>query len=112
VSSNGSVPTISKQGEVLVHDWTILEICIDWAVNSAELVVLDERSLRRSIIFNGLCELSADRREHWGPSNSINEVSWDVGQGECGVCLKIEMQSGGMISISAAVAEMDGVPYR
>lgn len=94
-----------------MHDWTLLDVRIDWAAKSVELVVLDEHSSRRSIRFMGLCEISADRREHWGPSKSINEVSWMGLQGNGGVCLKIEMQSGGMIIISSAVVELDGEPY-
>ncbi|MRI45264.1 hypothetical protein D5301_24015 [Stenotrophomonas sp. MH181796] len=56
----------SRQSEVLMHDWMLLEIRIDWAASSAVLIVLDERSLSRSIFFRGLREFSADRREHWG----------------------------------------------
>lgn len=93
-----------------MHDWTLLEIRIDWAASAAMLIVLDERSLRRSIFFKGLSEFSADRREHWGPSSSINEASCDNSSMDGEVCLKVEMQSGGMISISAAAADIDGKP--
>lgn len=91
-----------------MHDWTLVELRIDWAGSSAQLTVLDERSLHRSILLRGLREFSADRREHWGQSSSINEASWTGGPEEGGICLKIEMQSGGMIVISAAAAELDG----
>lgn len=93
-----------------MHDWTLLEIRIDWAASSAVLIALDESSLSRSIFFRGLREFSADRREHWGPSRSINEASWDDSSTDGGVSFKIEMQSGGMISISAAAAYFDGKP--
>lgn len=93
-----------------MHDWTLLDIRIDWAAGLAELVLLDDCSMQRSVHFRGLCNLSVDRREYWGPSSSINESSWAGRQGESGVCLKIEMQSGGIISISAAAAEFDDAP--
>ncbi|MNK79732.1 hypothetical protein D3C87_994080 [compost metagenome] len=93
-----------------MHDWTLVEIRIDWAASSAVLIALDECSLSRSIFFRGLREFSADRREHWGPSSSINEASWDDSSTDGGVSLKVEMQSGGMISISAAAADIDGMP--
>lgn len=93
-----------------MHDWTLLALRIDWAEYSAELTLLDESSSHRSLLFKGLREFSADRREHWGPSSSINGASWFGQHDEDGVCLKIEMQSGGMIVISAATAELDGEP--
>lgn len=94
------------QSESLMHDWTLVDLRVCWAEGLAELTVLDESSSHRSILFKGLREFSADRREHWGPSCSINGVSWTGRQDEEGVCLKIEMQSGGMIVISAAAAEL------
>lgn len=93
-----------------MHDWTLVEIRIDWAASSAVLIALDECSLSRSIFFRGLREFSADRREHWGPSSSINEASWGDSSTDGGVSLKVEMQSGGMISISAAAADIAGMP--
>lgn len=94
-----------------MHDWTLLKLRIDWAESSVEIVVLDECSLSRSIVFRGLREFSADRQEHWGPSSSINEASWDFPPAGGGVCLKVEMQSGGLINISAAAVDLDGKPY-
>lgn len=94
-----------------MHDWTLLNMRIDWTESSVEIVVLDERSLIRSIVFRGLREFSADRKEHWGPSSSINEVSWDFSPAGGGVRLNVEMQSGGLIKISAAAVDLDGKPY-
>lgn len=94
-----------------MHDWTLLDIRVDWAGGLAELRLLDECSSERLILFRGLYEINADRREHWGPSSSINEVSWAERDGARAVYLKIEMQSGGMIYISAESCEIDGVGY-
>jgi hypothetical protein len=102
---------LRRQSEALMHDWTLLKIRIDWAESSAELTVLDEHSASRSIFFRGLREFSADRQEHWGPSGSINEASWDPLPTGGGVCLKIEMQSGGLIRIEADAVDLDGKPY-
>ncbi|HDS1578966.1 TPA: hypothetical protein QEL15_001008 [Stenotrophomonas maltophilia] len=50
-----------RKSERLMHDWTLLEIRVDWAAGSAQLILLDERSLSRSILFSGLREFSPDR---------------------------------------------------
>lgn len=92
-----------------MHDWTLLDISFDWAGGVAELRVLDEYSSERLVRFRGLREIYADRREHWGPSSSINEDSWMDSDGADVVSLKIEMQSGGVINISAESCEIDGV---
>lgn len=94
-----------------MHDWTLLEVKLDWAECAAEIVLLDERSLPRKLSFKGVSRLSVDRREHWGPSSSVNEARWQLDIATGGVCLKIEMQSGGMIEVSATAVELDGQPY-
>lgn len=94
-----------------MHDWILVGMQFDWAEGEAELRLLDESSVHRAIIFKRLREVSVDRREHWGPSNSINDAFWTGTDGEDGIALKIEMQSGGIIRISAASCEVDGMHH-
>lgn len=94
-----------------MHDWTLLGVQFDWAKGEAELRLLDGSSVQRLILFKGLREVSVDRREHWGPSNSINDAFWTSTDGEDGIALKIEMQSGGIIRISAASCEVDAMHH-
>ena len=92
-----------------MHDWTLLDISVDWVGGVVELRLLDDYSSERLVRLRGLREIYADRREHWGPSSSINEASWMDRDGADVVSLKIEMQSGGVINISANLCEIDGV---
>ena len=94
-----------------MHDWTLLDVRLDWAACLAEVRMLDDHSLPRCIVFTGLKEVSVDRRDHWGPSSSINAVSWQGGEACKGVSIRIEMQTGGVISISAAACEIDGLHH-
>lgn len=94
-----------------MHDWTLLDMRVDWGSSEVELGVLDGSSSHRSIVFKGLRELSVDRREHWGPSRSVNEAAWISAGSEDGISMKLEMQTGGIISISAVSCEVDGMPH-
>ena len=94
-----------------MHDWTLLDVRVDWESGEAELRMLDGSSSHRSIVFKGLRELSVDRREHWGPSRSVNEAAWISAGSEDGISMKLEMQTGGIISIYAASCEVDGMPH-
>jgi len=54
-----------------MHDWTLLGMQFDWAEGDAELRLRDGYSVQRLVLFKGLHEVSVDRREHLGPSNSL-----------------------------------------
>ncbi|WP_315385727.1 hypothetical protein [uncultured Stenotrophomonas sp.] len=89
-----------------LHDWTLLDVRVDWALGTVEIHALDPASSVRRLVFESLVDVLIDRREPWGSSNSINEVTWNH-DGEA-LSVKIELQSGGGVRITAGSCNLDG----
>lgn len=91
-----------------MHDWTLVSIYFDWIAKCAEMRFLDSSSSPRVLQFVGVSTLTLDRSEHWGPSNSVNELTLNSNKNGGGIILGLEMQSGGDIIVSADSCTLDG----
>lgn len=83
-----------------MHDWTLMEILVDWAAARVEINFLDNKSTRQKIIADGVIELNVPRHCEWGESLSVNEVKGPQIR-EIGFFILIEMQSGDGIELLA-----------
>jgi hypothetical protein len=82
-----------------MHDWTLLNIRFDWDAGQATAEFLDGKG-SRTLVAEGVSALHIPRRLDWGPSASVNSASQMLSPTGTSV-LKIEMQSGDVIEISA-----------
>lgn len=91
-----------------MHDFTLLNISIEWASGIAKVVLLNNESSEIFIHMDGLILAKVPRLNEWGKSISVNKVI-GVTQTSCGnMKLDIEMQSGDVIEL---VAEKISLPY-
>ena len=83
------------------HDATLLSVQADWAGGVA-LVLLRVAGVEEPVKVRaiGLIELRLPRKRPWGPSVSVNSLHVDAGE------MRIEMQSGDTISITAQSFEV------
>ncbi|WP_330986200.1 MULTISPECIES: hypothetical protein [Enterobacterales] len=83
-----------------MHDFTLLNINVEWATGIAKIALLNNKSLEASIRIDGLILIKIPRLNEWGESISINSAK--SGISSCGnMSLNIEMQSGDIIEIIA-----------
>jgi len=83
-----------------MHDWSLVSIHFDWVSAFAELI-LKSPSGQETITARGLQYLKASRSSPWGPSASINVVD-DPKLSDGGLqTLRIEMQSGDIVALTA-----------
>ena len=85
-----------------LHDWTLVRINYDWEGATATLHVRFADG-ERELVAQKVTELSVRHSAPWGRSASINQVA--VEDSDC-LTLKIEMQSGDVISLRAASIEL------
>jgi hypothetical protein len=84
-----------------LHDWTLVEIHFDWRSGRVTVELDDLSFARRVFIAEGVRELHVPKENEWGPSVRVNgAIETDAPLG-IGRCLKIEMQSGDVIQITA-----------
>lgn len=95
-----------------MHDWTLLSAHLDWDRATLEMKVLDNSSAERSLLFEMIREFSVERAQPWGPSESINEVSLLHVFEEGSFTVRIEMQSGDGIHVTAGSCKLDKVPFQ
>lgn len=91
------------EGAILtsLHDATLLEITCDWAQARVTFSLQTEPSVRRDLIVKGVTALHLTRLEPWGPSRSVNLVSWGRREANTLADLSVEMQSGDLIKVAA-----------
>lgn len=83
-----------------MHDFTLLNISVEWATGIAKVELLNNDSLEVFISIDGLVMMKVPRLNEWGESISINSTK--LGFSSCGnMSLDIEMQSGDTIEIIA-----------
>lgn len=85
-----------------MHDWTLSKVDFEWKTARVVLEFKDSASAVRTLIANEVAELYVPRKNEWGPSVSVNEVSEIEELSSELKQLKIEMQSGDVIQIVAA----------
>ncbi|MBR7784054.1 hypothetical protein [Undibacterium luofuense] len=85
-----------------MHDWTLKNVNFEWELARVVLELNDSVSAVRTLVADGVTELSVPRNNAWGSSVSVNDVH-EIEELPSGLKqLKIEMQSGDVIQIVAA----------
>ena len=84
-----------------MHDWTLLEICVDWLKGSITATFRNTKSQEVKLIAEGLVDIRIPKMEEWGRSVSVNEVRGPHKLDNGHQKLTIEMQSGDNIEIIA-----------
>lgn len=89
-----------------LHDATMRRLSVDWAAAelTIELVAVGSPPAAAKVVLGGLTELLCPRREPWGPSVSVNQLTVTDTSG--GVRLVIEMQSGDLIEATAGTCSI------
>src|SRR5438128_4584782 len=97
MSINASLPSL--------HDWSLLSLSYDWKTATATFHVRWD-SVERQLVGLNATELSVPHSAPWGPSVSINTVEGPTLEETGDFTLKIQMQSGDVISLRAASIEL------
>ena len=89
-----------------MHDWTLLSAEFDWA--SATLTVRFCWDSQAPVLtLSGVTHLEIPSYRPWGPSVSVNRAEWVHGIGSEIHTLRVEMQSGDVITADAAAFDLD-----
>ena len=88
-----------------LHDWTLIGISVTWETGDVDIVV-SWNSKEHRIRARNMAAMSVPRKEEWGPSVSINQVSGPTSGGPGEAKLEIQMQTGDVITIVAESFEM------
>ena len=81
-----------------LHDAILERVTVDWPRRTARIECTRVPEGDLHIVLSGISEVRIDRRDPWGPSDSINSVYVNR-SGPSGVALYIEMQSGDPILV-------------
>jgi hypothetical protein len=92
-----------------MHDWTLLSILVYWRSRLVELKFRDLSSQEIVVGVEGLLELHVPRRDEWGPSVSVNNVTGPARLPNGNQRLIIQMQSGDSIDIEASAFKMPSI---
>lgn len=84
-----------------MHDWTLVSMTFDWQAASVTLCLRNPSSETVSLVAENVVNLSMPRRDEWGRSASVNEVAGPALRSDGTQTLRIEMQSGDVIEITA-----------
>lgn len=87
-----------------LHDWTVVEAQYLWDPGILQIVVQGP-SHRGTVVVHGVVSFSAERKEPWGPSTSINAV--EITERTDGVPLTVvfELQSGDQVVVSGEAVD-------
>ena len=83
-----------------MHDWTFLDIKYCWLDKKCVIRFKNRNSETEEVCGNGVTLLNVPHQEEWGPSVSVNEITYSKMPDDINE-LKIEMQSGDVITIQA-----------
>ncbi|MDH7638662.1 hypothetical protein [Sphingomonas oryzagri] len=89
-----------------MHDWSLTTIKLDWITGSVTIHLRDGTGPRR-LLASAVSELTIPRLAPWGKSQSINSVDGPTSDDAGPIGLRIEMQSGDVISLSAGAIELE-----
>ena len=84
-----------------MHDWTLLNIQLDWEEGKLEIRLLDNSSKEQIISAEGVMNVNIPRHFEWGKSVSVNEIR-ALTQHDGKFNLIIQMQSGDEIKLLAS----------
>lgn len=91
-----------------MHDWTLINIILNWLTNTVEIELKDSSSKTVFIKVLSPSLVNIPRKEEWGESISVNEYVGPTKLKNGSFRLEIEMQTGDNIVIEAAKIEMPG----
>ena len=88
-----------------MHDWTLLAANYDWPLAQ---VTLSFRTAvgTTAVVASEVADLQIPQRRSWGRSVSVNGAQWLAETGEQTQTLRIEMQSGDVITVEAIAFEV------
>lgn len=89
-----------------MHDWTLVSICLHWKLGIVELKMKNSKSEIVTLSARGIARLQVSHIQEWGPSQSINEVVGPVDISSDLKVLRIEMQSGDILEMTAAAFDL------
>ncbi|EGW21444.1 hypothetical protein [Methylobacter tundripaludum] len=89
-----------------MHDWTLVSILVDWIKGIVTITFKNYKSNQVILIADGLVNLHIPKREEWGESVSINEVTGPILLSNGNYHLKLEIQSGDKIELEAKFIKM------
>jgi len=84
-----------------MHDWTLLTISFTWETGEVQINFSCRKSQVKSLLAEGVINIHIPRLREWGPSVSVNTVVGPLILSNEMYELKIEMQSGDLITIVA-----------
>ena len=84
-----------------MHDWTLLAADYDWPSARATMRFRTAGGTT-TLVASEVADLHIPQRRSWGPSVSVNSADLIAGTGERDHTLRIEMQSGDVITVEAA----------
>jgi hypothetical protein len=88
-----------------LHDWSLICVSYDWEHATAALTFC-WNGMEKRVVGRGTNEFSLSQLEPWGQSISVNRVAGpEIGTDGIGI-LKIEMQSGDVITLRATSIEL------
>lgn len=84
-----------------MHDWTLISLTFDWKGASVTVSLRNPHSETVSLVAENVVHLSIPKRDEWGRTVSVNAVAGPTLQSDGTETLRIEMQSGDVIEITA-----------
>lgn len=84
-----------------MHDWTLLSAKFEWAEARVTLYLLNSSSEIVSIIAEGAASLVIPKKDGWGRSVSVNNITGPNLQEDGAFLLVVEMQCGDAIEVIA-----------
>lgn len=85
-----------------MHDWTLVSIQTEWKNANILITFRNESSEEVTLTAEKFTNLHIPKRDEWGESISVNEVSEVKQLPDGNHQITIEMQSGDVLSIEAA----------
>jgi len=89
-----------------MHDWTLLDVDLDWANATAIPRFCPIGGDEQTLSLSGVIDLHVSKHQSWGPSVSVNRAEWAPGLGNAVQALRIEMQSGDVITVEAVTFDI------
>ena len=82
-----------------MHDWTLVNISMDWKMGTTVIELLNPQGEKMSINAIDTAGLNVSRRFEWGASVSVNEIRESTKNNN--QILELEIQSGDTIYLKA-----------
>lgn len=84
-----------------MHDWTLVSLFANWKEATVAITLRNQKSAEVTITAHEFTDLVVPKKDDWGPSVSVNEVTGPLVLPNGMQYLEIEIQSGDKIRIEA-----------